>query len=96
MAFLLDEAGVDINAVSTFGHRINKRTGDENGTPLHAAVRSGKEDNIMFLLDRGADTERTNVRGMTPLEYAKNYDFDMGIRILEEWTGSMGSGVTSH
>lgn len=96
MAFLLDEAGVDINAVSTFGHRINKRTGDENGTPLHAAVRSGKEDNIMFLLNRGADTERTNVRGMTPLEYAKRYHFDMGTKILEQWAGNMGSGATGH
>ena len=96
MAFLLDKVGIDINTVSTFGYRINKRTGDENGTPLHAAVRSGKEDNIMFLLERGADTERTNVRGITPLEYAKQYHFDMGVRVLEKWAGSMGSESISH
>ena len=58
MAFLLDETGIDIDVLSTFGHRINKVNGDENGTPLHAAIRSGQEDSIVFLLDRGQTQRR--------------------------------------
>lgn len=84
MAFLIDETGIDINALSTFGHRINKVNGDENGTPLHAAIRSGEEHRVIFLLDRGSDLEKKNEMGDTPLEYARRWGFAEGVRILEE------------
>ena len=87
MAFLLDEVGMDINALSTFGHLMNERTGDENGTPLHAAVGSAAEEGIMFLLERGADIKKRNVMGMTPLECATAYGYETGRRVLEEWAG---------
>ena len=85
MAFLLDEVGMDINAVSTFGHLVNERTGDENGTPLHAAVGSDVEERIMFLLERGADIKKRNVMGMTPLQCATALGYENGRRVLEEW-----------
>lgn len=87
MTFLLDEGHVDVNALSTFGHRVNKRGGDENGTPLHAAVRSGNEDRIRLLLDKGADPDVRNEVEQTALEYARENEFDVGIRILEEKVG---------
>jgi ankyrin repeat protein len=82
MAFLLDY-GIDINEISTFGYRRSKRAGDENGTPLHAAVRSGFEDRISFLLDRGADPNVKTECGDTALDYARRWNFETGIKVLE-------------
>ena len=90
MNFFLDDCRVDINAISQFGHRMNKRSGDENGTPLHAAIRSGNKDRIRLLLERGANPEVRNERQQTALEYAKDYEFDVGIRTLEEEIGDSG------
>lgn len=90
MTFFLDKCHVDINAMSTFGHRINKRSGDENGTPLQAAIRSGNEDRMRLLLDRGADPDVRNEIELTALEYARENEFDVGIRILEEKVGGGG------
>ena len=50
LAFPIDEAGIDNHAMSAFDHGINKSNGDENGTPLHAAVRSQVEEPIRSLL----------------------------------------------
>ena len=90
MNFFLDDCHLDINAISQFGHRMNKRSGDENGTPLQAAIRSGNKDRIRLLLERGADPDVRNERQQTALEYARNYGFDVGIRNLEEKTGASG------
>ena len=90
MKFFLDDCRVDINAISHHGHRINKRSGDENGTPLQAAIRSGNRDRIRLLLERGADLDVRNERQQTALEYARDHEFDVGIRILEEKMGSSG------
>ena len=90
MKFFLDNCGVDINAISQFGRRMNKRDGDENGTPLQAAIRSGNKDRIRFLLERGANPNVRNERQQTALEYARDYEFDVGIRILEEEMGGSG------
>lgn len=83
IAFLIDEAGIDINALSTFGHRIHKVNGDESGTPLHAAIRSSKEDRVIFLLYRGPDLKRKNETGGTPLQYARRWGFARGMRVIE-------------
>ena len=90
MEFFLDDCRVDVNAISQFGHRMNKRSGDENGTPLQAAIRSGNADRIRFLLERGADPDVRNERQQTALEYARDYGFDVGIHILEEKMGVSG------
>ncbi|KAM0802720.1 ankyrin repeat-containing domain protein [Usnea florida] len=90
MKFFLDDCRVDINAISQYGHRMNKRDGDENGTPLQAAIRSGNRDRIRLLLERGADLDVRNERQQTALEYARDYEFDVGIRILEEKMGFSG------
>jgi len=81
MAFLLD-SGIDVNEISTFRRR-NKRAGDENGTPLHAAIRSGFEDRISFLLSRGADPSVKTECGDTALDYARRWNFETGIKVLE-------------
>ena len=88
MTFFLDDCHVEINAISTFGHRMNKRSGDENGTPLQAAIRSGDKDRMRLLLERGADPDVRNECEQTALEYARHHGFDVGIRILEEKVGA--------
>lgn len=60
MAFPIDEAGIDNHTMSAFGHRINKSNGDENGTPLHAAVRSPVEENITILLEKVVSVGKKN------------------------------------
>jgi len=82
MTFFLD-AGVDINAISTFGSRFLKFSGDADGPPLHRAIQSDIEENITFLLDRGADPEVKNEYNETALEYAKHWGYATAIRILE-------------
>ena len=69
---------------------MNKRNGDENGTPLQAAIRSGNKDRMRLLLERGADPDVRNEREQTALEYARYHGFDVGIQILEEKLGGSG------
>lgn len=62
-AYLLNEAGADINSFD----------GNEN-TALHLAARLPDREQsiqtILFLLDRGADTQRINRKGNTALQVA--------------------------
>lgn len=53
---LLD-AGADINAK-------RKKSGD---SPMHAAVGNRRHDTLEVLMQRGADLEATNSRGLSPL-----------------------------
>ena len=90
IAFSLDDCHVDINAISTFGHRMNKRSGDGNGMPLQAAIRSGNKDRMRLLLERGADPDVRNEREHTALEYARYHGFDVGIQTSEEKVAGSG------
>lgn len=51
------DTGIDINIASD----------PDKDTPLHIACRHGELASVQLLLDRGADTERTNSRGGTAL-----------------------------
>lgn len=42
-------------------------------TALHFAVKSGHEDCVRFLLDHGADPERTDASGKTAFLYIARY-----------------------
>ena len=58
---LLDEDGIDINQKSYLGKE----------TPLHLAVFSNHRIIVFALLNRGADANRKNNRGQTPLYYVQ-------------------------
>jgi ankyrin repeat protein len=75
--------GLDISGMSSFGSRVNKRTGDEDRTPLHAAIRAGNPLHMNFLLDRGADPRAKTIMGYTALEYAIYQGFDAWREVLE-------------
>jgi ankyrin repeat protein len=51
-------------------------------TPLHYAAAYGDEEMIQAMLQGGADRERKNTNGETPLEYAGRHKRPRGIRNL--------------
>ncbi|XP_062847919.1 ankyrin repeat and SOCS box protein 10 [Trichomycterus rosablanca] len=53
-----------------FGAVINGRSIDENDTPLHVAARHGLPAHVDLYLRHGADLERQNDEGQTPLNAA--------------------------
>jgi len=58
-----------VDTVTFKKHFINKR-GNEGATPLVIAIREGKKDIVEYLIEMGADIERTSIRGNTPLSAA--------------------------
>jgi ankyrin repeat protein len=52
------------------GGEINAKDGGRGLTPLHEAARWGWNDVVRFLVDRGADLEATDSRGLTPVDSA--------------------------
>jgi len=83
MTYLLDELRLDINGISHFEFRANKRTGDEDATPLHAAVRVGNGKHIEYLLSRDADPYVKSSIGDDVFAYAKRWGFDSQLAMLE-------------
>jgi ankyrin repeat protein len=70
----LIEAGADVNAKATNGD-----------TPLHVAVRTGKDQLVALLLSKNADLYAANAEGETPLDTAAKMKRDYIARtILEE------------
>lgn len=65
---LLLDAGVDINAAGAIG------TGTRNETMLAFASREGPTDLVRMLLERGADINRTDGSGWSPLMWAANWN----------------------
>jgi ankyrin repeat protein len=66
---LLD-AGADVNDGVRSDEPINSNWGD---TPLHIAAQDGREQIVRLLIARGADVNRANDRGNTPLHRAVEY-----------------------
>lgn len=51
--------------------KCRKNPRDSGGnTPLHLAVEEGHGDAVRFLLEQGADPDRSNNEGNTPLDIA--------------------------
>jgi ankyrin repeat protein len=66
---LLD-SGADVNVDVRSEESVNSNWGD---TPLHMAVQDGREQIVRVLIARGADVNRANDRGNTPLHRAVEY-----------------------
>jgi ankyrin repeat protein len=60
-ARLLLDHGADINAVDE----------EYRSTPLGLAARWGQKDMVAFLIERGADPNKSNARWSTPLSWAR-------------------------
>jgi ankyrin repeat protein len=56
-------------------------------TPLIAAVRANKVEVVRLLIDAGADTERTDLRGWKPVTFAERYGYWHLVSLLN--TGSV-------
>ncbi|XP_007234649.2 ankyrin repeat and SOCS box protein 10 [Astyanax mexicanus] len=67
-----------------FGAAINGRSLDENDTPLHVAARHGLPGHVGLYLRHGAQLERQNDEGLTPLNSACSQPQDLGA--LERYT----------
>ncbi len=52
------------------GAQINGRVGRQQQTPLHGAAQWGWTKVIAFLIEKGADVNLADSRGMTALDYA--------------------------
>eukprot|EP00904_Undaria_pinnatifida_P013533 jgi/Undpi1/930/HiC_scaffold_10.g04394.m1 len=64
--FLAESAAVS-RTLLEYGADVNLRCGPEMRTALHAAVDVGNAEGVRFLCTVGADVNRTDARGMTPL-----------------------------
>ncbi|CAM9779735.1 unnamed protein product, partial [Laminaria digitata] len=64
--FLAESAAVS-RALLEYGADVNLSSGPEMRTALHAAVDIGNAEAVSFLCTMGADVNRTDARGMTPL-----------------------------
>lgn len=60
----------------------NAPSGDNQWTPLLHAVHTHQTASVGALLDAGADANRTDDNGVTPLMMASGYGFDDTVRIL--------------
>ena len=72
LAYLLDSAKMDINAIAKHGPPAGRGVG--RGTPLHSAIFAQAKDRVNFLLDRGANVDARNTLGQTALEFAIEWD----------------------
>ena len=54
---------------------MDERDNDQN-TPLHIASRYNRVDVVRFLLDKGADVTARNVRNMTCLDIAIEWEYE--------------------
>lgn len=86
MARLVDDLGMDVNAIERSGPPASRGLG--LGTPLHSAVYSGKKEAILFLLKKGADREAKNTLGQTPLEFAVAHDLPESESVLRNGSSS--------
>ena len=76
IAQLLIESGADINT---------KTTGELEITALHSAAADGYLDLIRLLVKHQANLNaKDNVRGGTPLDYAKNYKQEAAVKLLQQ------------
>ncbi|OTA62868.1 hypothetical protein K449DRAFT_444335 [Hypoxylon sp. EC38] len=72
-SYCLIRYGADIEAKS-----------ENDETPIFKAVRRGYKDQVQLLLDRGANAEARNKKGLTPLQLAEELS---GKRADDEWLG---------
>ncbi|KAF4973920.1 hypothetical protein FZEAL_9106 [Fusarium zealandicum] len=86
MAYLLDEAGVDINQLEhVYDSVIQDWKAGGVGTALHSAVRAKRPENIKLLLDRGINKDLKDKEGRAALDRAREANYAEGVTLLESW-----------
>ncbi len=78
-----------LQAVMKAGGDVNAPAGEARKTPLMAAARASRPENVKYLLLKGADAAKTDKEGKTALDYAikgagKNAKTDETVKVLEE------------
>jgi ankyrin repeat protein len=82
MQVLLD-AGADLNSLTTEGSMLMCGPSYSKGdTALMVAAENGKLSAMEFLIKHGADVNRHNDEGRTPLHYAAARDTDDAVRMV--------------
>ena len=56
-------------------YEVNEQTYINKNTPLHSAVKSKAERAVLYLLKEGADKNKRNVNGLTPLDTIEKVQF---------------------
>ncbi|KAF4991316.1 hypothetical protein FDECE_14086 [Fusarium decemcellulare] len=85
MAYLLDEAGANINQLE-YEHDPDHFEGEHRigeGTALHSAVRVKSAENIKFLIERGIDKDLVDWKGLKAVDKAREKDYAEGLALLE-------------
>ena len=78
MVNLLLEKGIDVNITDDYDYNNN------NNTALSTAVINAKYDVVELLIEKGADINKENNKGYTPLIHAIRFeDYDMVQLLLE-------------
>ncbi len=77
-----------LEALVEGGGNVNAASGDESWTPLIAAARMSRAENVKYLLGKGADASKKDKNGKTALDYAikgagKNAKNDETVKVLE-------------
>lgn len=72
----LVKAGADVNAKNKFGD-----------TPLHMAIKEGKEMVARFLIKKGADYQAANDKGDTPVDMAVAKGMEMVLELIQNIEG---------
>ena len=57
--------------------------------PKHVACALGNLGVVRFLLDKGAELQKLNTRGQTPMDLARQHSRDEVVRLLEETEGNV-------
>ena len=86
MAYLLDEAGVNINQFEYEHDPDYFKDGPQRigvGTALHAAVAAKCTDNVKLLVERGIDKGLADAKGRKAVDRAREMNYAQGLALLE-------------
>ncbi|KAI0388156.1 ankyrin [Hypomontagnella monticulosa] len=85
MDFLLDEAGVPLNAMAfDYDQRLSVMHGSFRiGTALHSALWSNNLESMKYLIGRDIDQSIKDGRGRTAAEVARQFKFHEALPLLE-------------
>ena len=79
---LLESKTADVNEIG-FEYCVDETIAERAGSVLHFGVDGGNLDVIGLLLEHGADREKRDVRGRTPLERAREQDKKGAMEVLQ-------------
>jgi len=85
----LIDRGADLNAISEDGY-------DVKWTPLHVAIKGGRRDIAILLLERGADTETRDIKDQTALYMASSCGYADVVRSLVDRGADLNAICQDH